>query len=325
MCKLFCITSHDPAKRNEIIQRVWTKMAITEKDGYGACWFGVDGQIGYLKRRLPKISTADVASFVKPGVGYAAKPAVVFDESNDIPSDGGFLVIHGRAATGGHGGISLENTHPFIQEYNDDSRVAMIHNGKVESKKYDNQLPGCTCDSELLMQAYVHGGIDEVELNIEGLYAMMMLEWAVPTEEELAANPGAPFKKLLHIAKDSKKYLYAGAMPDDTPVIATSQDLITEMGAAIDGEVYDNRVIIFTDRTNYTESTFKPLFGFEKGWAKVTGKTPTVSEPKTTHSYPANGPGQEQTVVGSAKDIEDQLKLAEQEEIEALERAPITV
>lgn len=328
MCQILCLTSHDPARLHEIIQKVWVSMAFSQKDGYGAAWRGADGTIGYLKRRFPKISTEAAPPFVKPTAptGYGShKPQDPFFESNDIPSDGGFLIIHGRTATNA---VNMANTHPFLDVLDDGRLVAMVHNGVVSSSKYSNLLDGCTCDSELLLRAYTSGGIDEVERHIDGRYAFMYLEVAPPTVEEVAAAAEkgiqAVGKTTLHVAKDEMASLYCGVKLDDTFVFATTEHLIKLVDGEPEGEVRENMLMVFSDKTTVVHTPYKGLTYADrlKDWWHGNDK------PKTTESYPpvSQGPTQHQTrqaIPYKPSALDKDLSDEELAEIRRLEMEPI--
>jgi hypothetical protein len=318
MCKILCLSSHDPASRDAIIAKVWKEMATTERDGYGAAWFSASGEIGFYKRRYPVIRVGDGYPFTKT----ATKSPTDFDESNDVPSDGGFLIIHARTATNP---INLANTHPFIDELEDQRRVALIHNGVVKSEKYVNQLEGCTCDSELILRAYVDGGIDNVERYIDGRFAFMYLEWTPPTEDEIAlaaAEGREPVgTKSLHVAKEKWANLFVGTLADDTIVFATTEYLLKEVGAISDGEFLDNHRVVLTGKTEFEMDTFKNLTMFEKKAAGYFKPDPPIvqhQQHQPRHqSYPPTG--QTSNILSATGDIDKALAEVEQEEIRALE------
>lgn len=244
MCKILCVTSHDPAQRNAIILKAWAGM-YGQTDGFGAAWFGVDGQIGYFKRSHPRIHGYDGAA-VHPMPSFVSKKHIhgvtktPFAESNDIPSDGGFLIVHGRTATNA---VNVHNTHPMVRE-----DAAMVHNGVVQSLKYKNE-GDCTCDTQLLLNAFMAGGIPELETEITGYYAFMNLS----IEERDGVDT-----KMLHIVKDRKANLVCGIKPDGSFVFATLEGLVKDMGAEPMGDVEDCSVITFSGPTQYEPTTFTP-------------------------------------------------------------------
>lgn len=330
MCQILCLTSHDPAQRDAIIQRVWRKMAFSQKDGYGASWQGVDGTIGYHKRRYPTLHPEDIPSFVK---GNHKNPDP-FGESNDVPSDGGFLIIHGRMATGQ---INVANTHPFITQTDDGRRIALVHNGVVRSAKYDNVLPGCTCDSEFLLHAYAAGGIEEVENHIEGRYAFMYLECAAPTpEESAAAGDGVPVvgKKTLHVVKDFGQNLKVGWTKWGCYAIATTEYLFPAVEAEDMGDLNDNTSIVFTSATDYVETRWvavsyakkQPALWGNRNFQKETPAhvPPTTPAVQQHQSFPAASTLPAATHA-ALDQIDAKLREAEAEEIRRLEQEPIEV
>ncbi len=231
MCKILCLTKHDPLKLKETVVRVWADMKTTERDGYGATWFGENGEIGWVKTRWPVWPDTDIPNFVQGG----------FHAMKDIPSDGGFLLIHGRAASSTCP-ITLANTHPMLTH---DGKMALIHNGFVYSSMgYYKNSKDCSCDSELLMFAYDAGGIDEITRNIGGSFAFMTLR----LEEG---------KKTLHIAKDDKKSLYCGKTADGY-AIGTSLHLFDQVDAAPIGEYKNYQIVIFGRQDKIEMSAFEP-------------------------------------------------------------------
>ncbi len=318
MCQILCLTSHDPAKLHEIIQKVWTQMAFSQKDGYGAAWRGVDGTTGYLKRRFPKIGTDGPPPFVKTATYH--KPVEPFHESNDIPSDGGFLIIHGRMATND---VNVANTHPFVDTLDDGRLVALIHNGVVKSGKYSNKLSGCTCDSELLLRAYTDGGIDSVEKHVDGRYAFMYLEYAPPTADEVAAaaEKGVPAigKNTLHIAKDEMASLYCGVKADNTFAFGTNEALLKLVDAESEGELKNNVLLVFSDATTYQHTEYKGLTYAERLASWWEGK----EKPTTTESYPAQHQNRQTLALPAPSKLDKDLSDAEAEEIRRLELEPI--
>ncbi len=245
MCQILCITKHNPEKRDELILSVWHHMAYTggQHDGFGAAWFSPDGQIGYHKSSVPMLNyptglPGKVAKFLKKGFFDA--------ESNDVPSDGGFLIIHGRNATCQ---INVDNTHPMLVWGQEDGPIAaMVHNGVVRSYKYKPK--DSTCDSEMLIQAYVFGGMAEVEKEIYGSYGFMHLQ---------LIND----KKTLHVAKDSKAKLHCGIINGTIFSFATTESLLDKVGASHVGEVQDNNIITFVeDDPDFVVNTFVPNLSY---------------------------------------------------------------
>lgn len=246
MCQLLALTCHDPAKRDEIILNVWRAMWLNgQKDGCGAAWFSPEGDIGYFRSQYPAIPTKELPVFVKSG----------FKESNPVPSDGGFLIIHGRSASAATG-VRLANTHPMLELDMEGERVvlnaAMIHNGLVNSLSYDNATDDCTCDSEMLLQAYRDGGIDHVTEHITGRYVFMLLQLVDGVKQ-------------LHVVKDNQGNLVTGTYGDGF-AFATVPELLLKVNSDYSGDVKDCSVMLFTDKDECTMETFTPGKLFSDNW-----------------------------------------------------------
>ena len=156
MCKILILQSHAAARRDSLISSAWQYFAKTgESDGYGAAWISRRGQLGWAKSLAPTLAD-DLPAYVS---GFAANAHL------DEPSDGGWLLIHGRRATCG---VSVENTHPMLA----DGSAALIHNGVVQSETVENI--NTTCDSELLLRAMDSRGTKGLE-EIQGYFAFAML------------------------------------------------------------------------------------------------------------------------------------------------------
>lgn len=224
MCKILCLTTHKPAKRDSIIETVWRLMATTEKDGFGAAWFSPSGELGFYRSSRPVIPSGKaLPRFVS---GFAG--------ANPVESDGGFLIIHGRTATCG---VSLENTHPMLAD-----NAALVHNGVVSSDTHDNETS--SCDSELLLRAWLHGGMDEVAASVSGYFAFMLLQ-------KVGSH------KRLHVVKDSTANLYAGEYGPGY-AFATTTPLLQGVKATVLGEVQDNTHTAFAGPTQHRVKGFKP-------------------------------------------------------------------
>lgn len=227
MCKILGITSIKAEHFNELQELVWEAMSQTEKSGYGSAWNSPKG-IGYVKK-------SDV--YVRQKLSFGEG----FFENASLPYESGAVIVHGRTATCG---VNVENTHPFVID-----NFALIHNGVVESKKYVNKIS--TCDSELILRAFIDGGIKAVAEHIEGWYACLIIE-QLPNGEHF-----------LHVFKDTWTSLYVGSL-DGEFVFATTMDLIEGIGgkvlAKFKGDTYcrfkGNQLVHqedFTSRKGYSK------------------------------------------------------------------------
>jgi hypothetical protein len=171
-------------------------MALTEKDGYGAAWDS-DKSIGWIKSSYSK--QLEIPSFCE---GFSS---ALVNEGN-----GGPLLVHARTSTNE---VCLPNTHPFVNE-----NYALIHNGVVESNKYTNS-DNCTCDSELILKAFMHGGIEEVSEHISGWYACTIIE-------------KLHNKTILHVFRDRYTKLFVGKL-GDAYAFGTTERILENIGADV--------------------------------------------------------------------------------------------
>ncbi len=196
MCKILGITSIKAEHVSELQELTWQSMSQTEKSGYGSAWNSKEG-IGYIKK-------SDV--YVREKLPFGEG----FFENAKLDYESGAVIIHGRTATCG---VNVENTHPFVID-----NFALIHNGVVESKKYVNKIS--TCDSELILRAFMDGGIKAVAEHIEGWYACLIIE---------KLPDGRHF---LHVFKDTWTSLYVGSL-DGEFIFATTMELIEGIGGKV--------------------------------------------------------------------------------------------
>ena len=211
MCKLTIMTKHDANNLGSIITSVWRAMAVTEKDGFGAAWVSPNGKIGYVKSSHPTL-LPELPAF-----------CAAFSEGNGLSSDGGALIIHGRTATCG---VNVGNTHPML-----DTNCALIHNGVVRSKRFHNV--DSTCDSELILQAWRHGGITSISRDITGYYALGIIE-------------RMRGKTILNVVRDDQAKLLVGKK-DDAWVFATTDTLLKVVGSNYVSEFCTNTLATFVN------------------------------------------------------------------------------
>lgn len=221
MCKLTILTGHDPKTMPALVHRIWAEMSKTEHDGFGAAWVSPKGKIVSIKSS----SHQNVKNLPEYYEG--------FGQGHFTPSNGGALLIHGRTATCN---VDIENTHPIKV-----GRAVIIHNGVVDSTKYQNVHS--TCDSELILQAYQAAGMQEVAAEITGYYAFGIL------------HPKG--KGLLTVARDDRAPLFGG-ITGFGEVFGTTQDLVGITGATIRGKIKDNVCMTFQDGKYISTEKFTP-------------------------------------------------------------------
>jgi len=176
-------------------------MSVTERDGFGAAWVTPSGRIGWVRSSVPSIRET-LPEFIG---GFGAR--------HGEASDGGALIIHGRTATCG---VSLCNTHPMLS-----GKTALVHNGVVDSVCFDNKHT--SCDSELLLTAFNHGGLAAVESGITGYYAFGHIQ---------AARGG---RSVLTVVRDNRANLRVGRYGSGWAFATTSAQLVAA-GAIDHGE-----------------------------------------------------------------------------------------
>jgi predicted glutamine amidotransferase len=217
MCKLFASTSLTPMDWPKVRQAVFTAMAQTEKDGLGAAWSTAEpAKFGRVRASgLETVNAGELAPFCE---GFA--------KIEDRPYDGGPVICHGRTSTNF---IGLANTHPFISKGKNGTVFALAHNGVVSSEKYNTRAGGC--DTELILQAFISGGLPEVIKHISGYYALLILEKRKD-------------RQLLHVIRDGMANLYCGKL-GNAWAFATTPAILTASGATVATSFKRNTHAIF--------------------------------------------------------------------------------
>lgn len=152
MCKLLILQSHSPSERDAIIAKAWSYFRSSgEDDGYGALWISRAGELAWRKSSHPALKgrlPAWVDAFAASGGDCRS------------PSNGGWLMMHGRTATCG---VNLTNTHPML-----DDQGGLVHNGVVASEVVANV--STSCDSELILRAWLQAS-DKGLAHLSGYFA----------------------------------------------------------------------------------------------------------------------------------------------------------
>lgn len=220
MCKVIVTTSHNPKKLKSLISEAWGYFNRTgESDGFGAVWISRSGNLCWLKSSSPEIES-NPPHFC---TGFADS------EGENSPSNGGFLLIHGRKATCAK---TLENTHPMLGDGS-----ALIHNGVVRSASIENK--DTTCDSELLLIAMRENNADRLA-EITGYFAFGMIQ---KTESG---------KWCLHVGRDDTARLVAGRNDSGGYTFATTAEAAEIAGCAVSYTVRPWSLITFSGATKHT-------------------------------------------------------------------------
>ena len=219
MCKIIIQTAHNAANLKTTIAKAWRYFDATgERDGFGAVWISPSGQLCWLKSSAPKLDSRPPRFCL----GFTDS------ENSDQPSNGGFLLIHGRKATCDK---SATNTHPMLGHGS-----ALIHNGIVRSETIENETT--TCDSELLLIAMKENDATQLS-KITGYFAFGMIQ-----------NTASGYQ--LHVAKDDTAKLFAGRNRSHGYTFGTTPDACQIGDAKTSYEVRNDTLLTFTGPRKHT-------------------------------------------------------------------------
>jgi len=213
MCKIIIQTAHNAANLKTTIAKAWHYFDATgERDGFGAVWLSPNGKLCWIKSSAPKIDSRPPRFCL----GFTDH------QNQDEPSNGGFLLIHGRKATCHK---SATNTHPMIGHGS-----ALIHNGIVRSETIENEET--TCDSELLLLAMKDNDAARLA-EITGYFAFGMVQ---PTATGWQ----------MHVAKDDTAKLFAGRNRSHGYTFGTTPDACQIGDAKTSYEMRNDTLLTFT-------------------------------------------------------------------------------
>lgn len=225
MCKVIILQKHAPAARNRLIRAAWSYFCRTgETDGFGAAWIAKDGRLAWAKSSSPTLS-GDLPPWAD---GFFAHRGLA------EPSDGGWLLLHGRTATCG---VDVDNTHPMLD---DNGTAALVHNGVVSSETLQNVYT--TCDSELLLHAWDQGGAKGLE-QVSGYFAFALL---LRRRDGWHAVVARDDKARLRVGKTSRGWAWA-----------TTDDALATVGAMPQGDHAPMRAAVFSPDGSSEVKTFK--------------------------------------------------------------------
>lgn len=227
MCKLIIMTKaplvEDPIKQTELFNKLLTDLARTEKDGLGIAYLDSSGAIQSRRWSASK----GFHGLEVDGPRDKSDPVV------PVPA-AGFVLLHGRTATSPK---SLENAHPHCGNDADGGAYALIHNGVVSMEFKDKQPIGpisSSCDSELILAAWIYGGMERVSETVRGYYAFGLI---VAGKE----------RSFLHVVKDRKANLYVGETDDSGFIFATTPELVGMAGGNKYARMIDLAHLTFSD------------------------------------------------------------------------------
>jgi hypothetical protein len=222
MCKLVIFTrapfADNPKKQRKLFDDLLSALGKTEHDGLGMAWTDHQGMVHHRKWA----TSDDYRGILKEDM--RSRFCLVGSTPVDDTPANGFAILHGRTATSEKG---LINAHPHVAD-DGSTTFALIHNGVVSMSEAHKQELGSLvskCDSELILAAFMKGGMEHVSKTVCGYYAFGVI---VSSSKE---------ERYLHVVKDDRANLYAGELEDGSFVFATTQDLLASAGAVKQGRM----------------------------------------------------------------------------------------
>ena len=223
MCKIVIYTQaplvDKPKSQRRLFNRILSELARTEKDGVGIAWTDVEGKI----HRRRWATSEDFKGVTVDD--YRSPFCEVTSEPVDETPASGFVLLHGRTATSEKG---LRNAHPHIGNSPTGAEFALIHNGIVTASPEGTRELGelmSGCDSELILAAFIAGGMPKVSELIFGYYAFAVI----------VVDPDGT--RYLHVVRDHRASLFAGEDKGGHYIFGTTGDLVSLAGAEKNGRV----------------------------------------------------------------------------------------
>lgn len=243
MCKIFAMT--DMSRVNfdsNFIDVVKSEVCrLSDKDGFGYSTVSNSGVLG--GERTIKVSEFTPlqygAKFKTPSLPIVSKSKNYFGKilTKEVKS----FIAHGRLSTNK---VCLENTHPF---YN--GEVSLIHNGVVQDYGGKAGPLTSTCDTEILLNYWNKGGLDEIAENVTGYYALAILD-----------KHG-----YLHVVRDDRAKLFiAYSRSVKSFLIATTPDIIKNIAKRLSWqveqpeEILENTYTVFNRNAIMSNRSFAP-------------------------------------------------------------------
>ena len=230
MCKLVIYArapyASKPKQQRILFNKILTELGNTEKDGLGIAFTDSAGVVHHRKWS----TSADFRGLGEEDL--RRKFCLTTSTPVDNATAEGFVLIHGRTSTSGKG---LLNAHPHVAS-DGKSTFALIHNGSASVTQKNREMLGqlkSTCDSELLLAAFMKGGMEMVSKIVAGYYAFgMIVSWGRK-------------ERYLHVVKDNRAMLSVGEMPDKSLVFATTGHLVAFAGGDPQGVVAPSTQLVF--------------------------------------------------------------------------------
>lgn len=244
MCKIIIIPNASKILEIEKFSRYCADILSGMPDGFGYAAQGKKGVFG-ARSLFPELY-ARVSNVPE----YCVPVEHSFGEKSEIV---GAAMFHGRMSTNVR---DIANTHPISRD-----KWHLIHNGVVTDHG-DKYKMLTSNDSEHVLKHLQTGGIDAVSANLTGYYAAGAFD-----------DNGR-----LHVFRDSIAQLfYAYSKVLDSPVFATTQDLIHDIGdwfkeSLTPIQVKDNTYLVFQQGKLVEQREFVSR-GYDKYAASLAGKS----------------------------------------------------
>jgi len=218
----------------------------SDKDGFGYALNTVDGKLWGEKTVTPfQFSPLNYRqTSVTQGLPIVDIETQGFGEVSD---DNRAFIAHGRLSTNV---ININATHPFLSD-----NAALIHNGVVSDPWKEAGRLTTGCDTEILLNLWERNGMDCIEENAAGYYALAILD-----------KQGQ-----LHIARDDRAPLYiAWSQTVESYLIATTVEILTLISDRMQWviempeKIVDNLYAIFQGNEVISYKEIIPV-GFDTG------------------------------------------------------------
>lgn len=279
MCKIFAITDLSKVKIDtKLLAAIKKEVTKVDNHGFGYAVLGNDGSIGgersvrvsgfkALGKGLDNLSRTEQLPIVR-------RTAERFGDLGMALNSPKSMIAHGRFSTNT---VSLENTHPY---YNGD--MALIHNGVVQDASGEvTQSLVTDNDTEILLRYWEIDGVQAIEENVTGYYAMATLT----TDGEL------------HVVRDSRAPLHlAWVRSINSFMIATQPEIIKGVCAAMKWKfepieaMNDDCHAIFSGNDILAHRTIKPRVAtYSSEFAsKASSAFQTAKPPLTYRKWESN-------------------------------------
>ena len=248
MCKIFAMTNVSRVKiTTDLINVVRDALCKhNDRDGFGYAINTVGGNLWGEKTTAP--FQFEPLNYRQSSVTQNLPIVEIENQSfGEISEDNQSFIAHGRMSTNV---INIGTTHPFLSD-----NVALIHNGVVSDPWKEAGRLTTGCDTEILLNLWERNGMDCIEENAAGYYALAILD------------------KLgqLHIARDDRANLFiAWSETVNSYLIATTVEILQSIAdrmqwiIEVPEKIVDNVYAVFKGNEVISYKEISPV-GFDTG------------------------------------------------------------